>query len=149
MGTINIRKEGEALKYVKDKAKQIKPQAKEMIDDVADIYFDALQDRTPIGETKKLYKLATIKIESFLARYIYSKATYFDWIVGGHKVYGPIFSEKQRRWWFWYLHNVLGGSYKRKTDGKTEPNDYPLDAFTKSDSNVNARVNKYLDWIGD
>lgn len=46
------------------------------------------------------------------------------YIVGGHRV---LTTEKSRKWWFWYLKNVLGGNYTRKTSGKrgyVPPNRY-------------------------
>jgi hypothetical protein len=36
------------------------------------------------------------------------------YVVDGHRV---LTTEKSRKWWFWYLKNVLGGSYTRKTSG--------------------------------
>lgn len=36
------------------------------------------------------------------------------YVVDGYRVLN---TEKSRRWWFWYLKNVLGGSYTRKTSG--------------------------------
>ena len=38
----------------------------------------------------------------------------WHYVVDGHRV---LTTEKSRRWWFWYLKNVLGGSYTRKTSG--------------------------------
>lgn len=37
-----------------------------------------------------------------------------QYIINGHRT---LTTEKSRRWWFWYLNNVLGGSYTRKTSG--------------------------------
>jgi hypothetical protein len=36
------------------------------------------------------------------------------YIVDGYRV---LTTEKSRRWWFWYLKNVLDGIYTRKTNG--------------------------------
>lgn len=38
----------------------------------------------------------------------------WHYIVGGHRT---LTTERSRRWWFWYLQNVLGGSYTPKTGG--------------------------------
>lgn len=38
----------------------------------------------------------------------------WKYIVEGHHV---LTTDKARKWWFWYLHNKLGGSYERKTSG--------------------------------
>ncbi len=146
MGSIKIsKKKDEVTPDIKSKLKSLPQKSSDMIDDVSTIFLEALKPDTPVGKTKELFSKTTISIESFLARYVYSEADHWKWLIPGHKVYGPIFSKKQRRWWFWYLHNVLGGNYKRKTNGKTKENDYPLKSFNRSQPSVENRVNKFLE----
>ncbi len=117
------------------------------MDDVGDIYLDAMQQVTPIGETGDLYYQTCVESEGALKRTIYSTSPHWDFVAGGHDVLGPIFSDLQRRWWFWYLYNVLGGWYERKTMGYYEGVDYPLVAFENGEGGVNNRLDEFLDWI--
>lgn len=130
----------------------INDQGSVMMDDIADIYKNAMQDVTPIGETSQLYSLTLVESFGDMDRYISSEADYFDPVVDGHMVYGPVFSDLQRRWWFWYLYAVLGGEYDVKvgSGNKMTGNDYPSEAFDNADADVEARVNEFLDYlVGD
>lgn len=122
----------------------ILPKAVTMMDNVADTYKDYLETEAPVGETHELSDLSMWESLGPLERFIFSASGHFDPIVKGHKVYGPIFSDLQRRWWFWYLWNVLGGEYENTTNGMTEPNDYPQVAFDGADSDIDGILDDYL-----
>lgn len=115
------------------------------LDNIADIYKSYLASEAPIGETHELSDLSMWEALGQLERFIFSASGHFDPLVKGHKVFGPIFSDLQRRWWFWYLLNELGGVYMNKTDGQTEPNDYPQDAYDAAESDVDSELQDYLE----
>lgn len=148
MGFMEIRKGiDEVTPDLQDKRDNLLIQAIVTLDIIAELYKEFMQAVTPIGETNQLHDLTNVFSDDTLSRWIGSEAPHFDWIVPGHNVHGPIFSDRQRRWWFWYLNNVLGGEYANKTDGKTEPNDYPLIAFEMAEGDVNAQAEEFTDWI--
>jgi hypothetical protein len=152
MGSLEANKSETITDELEGLLGELMPQGILMMDDIGEIYKNAMQDVTPIGETQQLY--AQTLVESFgdMDRYISSEADHFDPVVGGHIVYGPIFSDLQRRWWFWYLNSVLGGEYTPKvgSGNKLPGNDYPSEAFVNADADVEARVNEFLDYlVGD
>jgi hypothetical protein len=118
-----------------------------LLDDLSEIYKENMDIEAPYL-TGYLISMHIVEMLGTYDRYIYSDASYFDDVVGGHAVYGPIFSDKQRRWWFWYLKNVLGGSYENKTDGHQPGNDYPTRAYYNAQSAIDARIQEYLSNIG-
>ena len=118
-----------------------------LLDDLGEIYKENMDIEAPFL-TGYLISQHIVEMLGTYDRYIYSDAPYFDDVVAGHAVYGPIFSEKQRRWWFWYLHNVLGGSYENKTDGHQPGNNYPTRAYYNAQPTVDARIQEYLSNIG-
>ena len=148
MGFMEIRKgNDEVTPDLHDKQDNLLVQAIVTLDIIAELYKEFMQAVTPIGETNQLHDLTDIFSDDTLSRWIISEAPHFDWIVPGHAVYGPIFSDKQRRWWFWYLNNVLGGEYTNNAMGKTGPNDYPQIAFDMAEGDVNAEAEEFLNWI--
>jgi hypothetical protein len=150
MASIKVtNKKDEVTPDLKNKLRTLPQKSSDMVDDVSNIFLDALKPDTPVGKTKELLNKTTISIESFLKRYVYSEALHWNFVIPGHRVLGPIFSAKQRRYWFWLLHNVYGGNYKRKTSGKTQENDYPLKSFNRSQPSVENRVNQFLEYLRD
>lgn len=147
MGYIQLIKQDKVTPELQAKIDEIFGKANETMDDIGDIYREAMEQVTPIGETQDLYNATTVDSEGPLTRVIYSAMYYFDYVVGGHAVYGPIFSDLQRRWWFWYLYNVLGGVYNNRTNGFQPPNDYPAEAFDNAEPDVDRRLDEFLDWI--
>lgn len=101
------------------------------------------------GKLKKGHKLVS---KSLMAKQIINNVDYWVYVVYGHKLW---VSEKQRKWWFWYLREMLGGSYTRKwfsikKSGDMEvfvmPNNYPdraVDYFIKS-GKINQIVMKVI-----
>ena len=84
-----------------------------------------------------------------LEKYIFSDVPHFEPIVKGHVITGVNNSERQRRWWFWYVHNELGGEYSPKygTGNKTPENDYPSRALINADSDIDERLQRFLDEV--
>ena len=123
------------------------PETDSMLDDLGEIYVEEMQTANPIGETHELNDLTMVLSEDEFTRYIFSAAGHFVPVVEGHDVFGPIFSDKQRAWWFWYLNNVLGGVYDNKTDGYLEGNPYPAEAFEMADGEVQDRMQVYMNNI--
>jgi len=152
LGSINTTKNEDITPDLISLIGDVKDEGSNMMDDIGDIYKNAMQDVTPIGDTQQLWSLTLVESFGDMDRYISSEADYFDPVVDGHIVYGPIFSDLQRRWWFWYLNAVLGGDYDVKVGAgnKMEGNDYPSEAFDNADADVTARVNEFLDYlVGD
>ncbi|MBZ2167008.1 hypothetical protein [Methanobacterium spitsbergense] len=118
-----------------------------LLDDLAEIYKDNMDIEAP-NLTGFLISMHVIEQLGTYDRYIYSEASYFDDVVSGHAVYGPIFSDLQRRWWFWYLQNVLGGEYENRTDGRQPGNDYPTRAYHNAQSAIDYRLHEYITNIG-
>lgn len=149
MGTIDLSIKDEASPFIQSKVDDFIPQAITMMDDIADIYKQGLEDNAPIGETGELGDLSTWDSIGTLERFIFSASDHFDPIVKGHTILGPYTSDKQLRWWFWYLWNELGGSYEPKygTGNKTEANDYPAIAFEDADSAIDDRVDEFAGWV--
>lgn len=149
MGYITLTKNDQVTPELQAKIEEILGKASDTMDDIGDIYKDYMQELTPIGETQDLYDATFVDSDGQLKRTIYSAMYYFDCVVGGHAVYGPIFSDLQRRWWFWYLYNVLGGVYENKTNGFQPPNDYPQEAFDNAQMDVDVRLDEFVDWIAE
>jgi len=147
MGYVQLTKDDQVSPALQEILDTIDNYAESTMDDIGDIELDAMQFIVPIGETGELGHDLIVENEGGLSRSIYSLSDHWDAVVGGHNVFGPIFSDKQRKWWFWYLWNVLGGEYDNKTDGYLPGNDFPLIAMEMADSNVEARVNEFLDQI--
>jgi len=79
-------------------------------------------------------------------RQIVNDASYVKYVITGHRV---LTTPRSRRWWFWYLKNELGGTYRRKTPGPkgyVRPNNYPRRAVTtlKSGGEMKNIEVKYL-----
>lgn len=90
-------------------------------------YF-ASQHFSLLSEPLKKYILNPVRVgmnATYLGVSIYQNGeSLWKFIVNGHRV---LTTTKSRRWWFWYLKNELGGSYKRKTNGSpgyVPPDDY-------------------------
>ena len=149
MGTIGVSKDEIVQDALASLVDDLPNNAFTFIDDVAEILKSAMMDITPIGETSQLHDLTTILYLGDLVRYIYSEAPYFDDVVDGHYVFGPVFSDKQRRWWFWYLRTELGGVYTPKvgSGNRMEGNDYPLVAIDNADPDIEQRASDFLDLI--
>lgn len=114
-----------------------------LVDDVAEVYRGAMVAGSPY-RTGDMRKLHTIVETGQYSRYIFSDVLYFDSVVGGHKVNGPIYSDRQRRWWFWYLNEVLGGVYENKTNGYLAGNNYPARAYASSASSIQEKEQQFL-----
>lgn len=71
-----------------------------------------------ITESDAALIVSTTKAQKGVPLWIY--------ITNGHVV---LDTERSRNWWFWYLNNVLGGSYTRKTNGP--PGYVPPDNYHK------------------
>jgi hypothetical protein len=149
LGTLTVTKHETITPELEGLISDLIPQASIMMDDIGGIYKNAMQDVTPIGETNQLHDLTLVESFGELDRYISSEASYFDAVTDGHMVYGPVFSDLQRRWWFWYLNNVLGGEYEVKvgSGNKMAGNDYPSEAMDMADNDVESRVNEFLDFL--
>lgn len=148
MGSVNISKSGdEVTPFIQDILDNILGKTSNFLDDVSDIEVDYMQSENPIGETQQLNDLTMWEPKGELVRYIFSAAGHFEPIVEGHVILGPMLTERQRKWWFWYLFNVLGGDYDVKygTGNKTPANDYPTRALVASDDEVDVRAEQYLD----
>ena len=55
MGFIELRKDDQVSPALQEELDQLMPQAESTMDDVGDIYLDAMQQVTPIGETGDLF----------------------------------------------------------------------------------------------
>lgn len=145
--TLTINKD-ELTNYSSGKLGELNSKAGSFLDEIAEIYKDSMVDEAPevSGETKR--QTIWEYIAEFI-RSVYSTVPWWDALVGGHAVYGPIFSDKQRRWWFWYLNTVLGGSYVNKTNGYYPGNDYPSIAFDNAEGSVDQKLEEFLDWLVD
>lgn len=152
MGSVSITKDDPVTPFIDELLGNILPHTSNFLDDVSDIEVEYMQSENPIGETQELNDLTMWISQGELVRYIFSASGHFDPVVGGHEIMGPLLTEKQRKWWFWYLNNVLGGDYDVKygTGNKTPPNDYPAIALVNSDADVDARGDQYLtELLGD
>lgn len=118
-----------------------------LVDDLAEIYRGYMADESPfvIGDMREGLVIENI---GMYGRYVFSDVPYFDAVVAGHWVYGPIFTEKQLKWWFWYLRVMLGGEYVNKTDGFKEGNDFPSRAYEKAQPRIDDRIQQFLTNIG-
>ncbi|MCE7699503.1 MAG: hypothetical protein K8E24_012100 [Methanobacterium paludis] len=121
----------------------------DLLDDLGEIYKESMDNDAPYL-TGFLVSMHIVEQLGTYDRYIYSEADYFDSVVGGHTVWGPIFSDTQRKWWFWYLANVLGDSYEPKvgSGNKMEGNNYPMRAYYDAQGAKDARVQDFLSKIG-
>lgn len=147
MGFVQISKNDQVSPELQDVLDNLMGYAESAMDDIGDIFQDAMEFVVPIGETGELGHLITVDNEGNLTRVIYSMSDHWDAVVGGHAVLGPIFSDAQRKWWFWYLNNVLGGEYTNKTDGYLPGNDFPLIAIAMGESDVDVRLDQFTDQI--
>lgn len=119
---------------------------REFVGDALDIYKFSMQDVAPErqGNTKRNITVERLS-DSF--GFVYSDVDWWDPLVGGHAVYGPIFSERQIRWWFWYLNTVLDGVYINKTEGYKGGDDFPLEAFYNAEADVESRISEFGDLL--
>ena len=117
----------------------------QLMEDLAEIYRLYMVDFSP-WITSNMRQMMEKDDTGDYSWYVYSDVPYFDDVVGGHKVYGPIFSDKQRRWWFWYLKNVLGGSYTSK--GGYSGNDFPAQAYDAASGEIDAKIQEFLSSLG-
>jgi len=147
MGSISTTKDDQVTPYLEEILGNILPQTSNLLDDISDIEVEYMQSENPIGETQQLNDLTMWEAFSALVRYIFSAAGHFEPIVNGHAILGPFLTEKQRKWWFWYLNEVLGGDYDVKygTGNSTPPNDYPSTSLVASDADVDSRCEQFLD----
>jgi hypothetical protein len=150
--TFKIGKEGIFTLYQK-MVENIPQKTVSLVDEIASIYERYMTMEAPISDSPGrggLRDAHTIMDIGEYGRYIYSDVPYFDAVVTGHEVMGIDNSEQQRKWWFWYLKNVLGGDYTPivGTGNKTEGNDYPTRAFYNAKSDVDTAINNYLNNIG-
>ena len=149
MGTLDVSNDGATVSgELQDILDNLLGSANDFMDDIGAILQENMEIVTPIGDTNDLYDKTTVESEG-LQRSIYSKSDHFDPVVDGHMVYGPVFSDRQRRWWFWYLENFLGGDYDVKvgSGNKMEANDYPLEAVDLADGDIEMRASEFLDLI--
>lgn len=115
-------------------------------DGIGEIYRGAMVSEAPFkwGDLREGH---TVEDVGSLEKYIYSDVPHFEPVVKGHKVAGINNSPRQRRWWFWYLKNELGGEYTPLTNGKVEENDYPSRAMINAEGEVDARLQSFLDEV--
>ena len=150
MGTLDVTNDGATVSgELQDILDNLLGSANEFMDDIGAILQENMELVTPIGDTNDLYDKTTVEVEG-LQRSVYSKSDHFDPVVDGHMVYGPVFSDRQRKWWFWYLENFLGGDYDVKvgSGNKMEGNEYPTRAYYDAQSSVDMRLQEFLDNIG-
>lgn len=147
MGSVQLTKEDEVSPYVEGVIDYFQNNTSNLRDDIGDILVDEMQVVNPIGETQQLNDLTICLVLDEYTIYVFSAAAHFEPVVAGHVILGPMLTEKQRKWWFWYLHNVLGGEYTVKygTGNKTPENDYPAEALVNADDPVEARLQQFLD----
>lgn len=147
MGILQISKNDEVSPYVEGVIDYFQSNSSGLMDDIGDIGVEEMQVVNPIGETQQLNDLTMWIPQGEFVRYIFSAAGHFEPVVAGHVILGPMLTEKQRKWWFWYLHNVLGGEYTVKygTGNKTPGNDYPAEALINMDDPVEVRLQEFLD----
>ncbi|KYC53875.1 MAG: hypothetical protein AMQ22_00075 [Candidatus Methanofastidiosum methylothiophilum] len=119
---------------------------REFVGDVLDIYKFSMQDIAPERQGNTKRNITVERLSDSLG-FVYSEVDWWDPLVGGHAVYGPIFSERQRRWWFWYLNTVLGGVYVNKTEGYKGGDDFPLEAFYNAEADVESRISEFGDLL--
>ena len=119
----------------------------DLVDELAELYRGYMVAEAPyiFGDMREGH---VIESTGEFTRYVYSDVPYFDAVVNGHVVNGPIYSDKQRRWWFWYLRTVLGGDYSNKTDGFQQGNNYPERAYNNAQSSIDNKMQEYLSKIG-
>lgn len=113
---------------------------------IAEIIREAMVSRAPYkwGDLREGH---TVEDVGPLEKYIFSDVPHFEPLVKGHTVSGINNSDRQRRWWFWYLEKELGGEYTPKTNGKVEANDYPTEALQSVDGEIDARLQAFLDEV--
>lgn len=120
------------------------------IDDFAEDVLETIQSPGYCPVDKGALRDGHYIIGEGNVRYICSEEEYWKYVVGGHY---SLTTERQRAWWFWYLEEVLGGQYQRKTDGPTgyvPPDNYPeraLDHVIKSnmiDAHGKARISQFI-----
>lgn len=109
------------------------------------ILLTEIKKEAPVGETGFLRAGHDMNIQDNIGE-ILCNVFYWRHVVYGHRV---LTTDKSRKWWFWYLKNILGGSYQRKTDGPVgyvPPNDYILRASVNVMSKIDmeAIFMKYL-----
>lgn len=149
MGFIQLQKDQDPTSDLQSTLDELHSQAFVLMDLVGQIYLEFIQPMTPVGETSELLNLTDVFVEDDLERWVGSMAEHFDYIVPGHTIAGVFNSERQTRWWFWYLNNVLGGEYDVKygTGNKTPEYDYPGMAFDMADPIVEMALEEFGDWI--
>jgi hypothetical protein len=120
----------------------------DFMDEVGDLYVGAEQAFAPYW-TGDVYNKTISEAEGPLTRNIYSTSDHFDPLVDGHVILGPMLTDKQRKWWFWFLNNVLGGDYTPKygTGSKTPPNEYISDAFSAVDPDIDGKLDEFWDKV--
>lgn len=125
-----------------DRAEQLMGDAS---DGIGEIIRGAMVSEAPY-KWSDLREGHTVEDIGPLEKYIYSDVPHFEPIVKGHIIMGVNNSERQRRWWFWYLANELGGSYtvKHGTGNKTPENDYPARALINAEGDIEARLDQFL-----
>lgn len=151
MGSANISKDDQITPYIEGVRSDLPGKSTTFMDNMGDLLVEELQVESPIGETQELHDLAMWLPQGDLVRYIFSASGHFDPVVEGHEIMGVFLTEKQTRWWFWYLNNVLGGSYDVKygTGNKTPENDYPARALANADSDIEMELDQfYYDVFG-
>lgn len=146
-GQLTINKNDMLTPYLENVKTSLPVESSNFMDTMGDLLVDYLQTETPIGETHELHDLTMWLAQGELTRYIFSASGHFDPVVDGHEIMGVFNTPKQTRWWFWYLNNVLGGSYDAKygTGNKTPANDYPAVALINADSDIESGMDKFYD----
>lgn len=119
---------------------------REFVGDVLDIYKFSMYDVAPERQGNTKRNITVERLSDSLG-FVYSDVDWWDPLVGGHAVYGPVFSERQIRWWFWYLNTVLGGVYVNKTEGYKGGDDFPLEAFYNGEADVENRISEFGDLL--
>jgi len=125
---------------------EVKTEFKNMLERMEKMYYDAILKEVPI-DTWNLYFSHETRWEEYGFE-IEPTADYAKYVIGGH---ATMVSEAQRRWWFWYLNNILGGEYERKTEGppgQVPPNDYIGRAIESSEGEFLNIFEDFMAWLG-
>lgn len=108
-----------------------------------------VQNEAPHGKTGNL-KMSILQRADGKKGQVWHEDTfapYGKWVIEGHDT---LTTDKQRRWWFWYLNSKLNGNYKRKTDGEpghAGENDFFERALPHIENNIEAELRILGKWM--
>lgn len=117
-----------------------------MLEELEALYYENIGLEVPVNEGD-LWASTTTVWEAWGFE-ISPTADHAKYVIKGHE---SLATEAQRRWWFWYLNEVLGGDYERKTDGPpgyVPPNDYMQRAIDRSEGEFANIFESFMSWLG-